>query len=74
MTTEGERIDNTGEPAEETNEVDQGDTGEDAAAEADPNNEVDKVKPVIYIGLVLTALFGLGEFLDQWKLKDNLRH
>ena len=65
MTTEGERIDNTGEPAEETNEVDQGDTGEDAAAEADPNNEVDKVKPVIYIGLVLTALFGLGEFLDQ---------
>ena len=65
MTTEGERIDNTGEPAEETNEVDQGDTGEDAAAEADPNNEVDKVKPVIYIGLVLTALFGLGEFQDQ---------
>ena len=64
MTTEGERIDNTGEPAEETNEVDQGDTGEDAAAEADPNNEVDKVKPVIYIGLVLTTLFGLGEFLD----------
>ena len=74
MTTEGERIDNTGEPAEETNEVDQGDTGEDAAAEADPNNEVDKVKPVIYIGLVLTALFGLGEFQDQWKLKDILRH
>ena len=74
MTTEGERIDNTGEPAEETNEVDQGDTAEDAAAEADPNNEVDKVKPVIYIGLVLTALFGLGEFQDQWKLKDNLRH
>ena len=67
MTTEGERIDNTGEPAEETNEVDQGagDTAEDAAAEADPNNEVDKVKPVIYIGLVLTALFGLGEFKDQ---------
>ena len=65
MTTEGERIDNTGEPADETNEVDQGDTGEDAAAEADPNNEVDKVKPVIYIGLVLTALFGLGEFQDQ---------
>ena len=65
MTTEGERIDNTGEPAEETNEVDQGDTGEDAAAEADPSNEVDKVKPVIYIGLVLTALFGLGEFQDQ---------
>lgn len=65
MTTEGERIDNTGEPAEESNEVDQGDTGEDAAAEADPNNEVDKVKPVIYIGLVLTALFGLGEFQDQ---------
>ena len=65
MTTEGERIDNTGEPAEETNEVDQGDTGEEAAAEADPNNEVDKVKPVIYIGLVLTALFGLGEFQDQ---------
>ena len=74
MTTEGERIDNTGEPAEESNEVDQGDTGEDAAAEADPSNEVDKVKPVIYIGLVLTALFGLGEFLDQWKLKDILRH
>ena len=74
MTTEGERIDNTGEPAEESNEVDQGDTGEDAAAEADPNNEVDKVKPVIYIGLVLTALFGLGEFKDQWKLKDILRH
>ena len=74
MTTEGERIDNTGEPAEESNEVDQGDTGEDAAAEADPNNEVDKVKPVIYIGLVLTALFGLGEFQDQWKLKDILRH
>ena len=23
-------------------------------------NEQDKVKPVIYIGLVLTALFGLG--------------
>ena len=67
MTTEGERIDNTGEPAEETNEVDPsaGDTGEDSAAEADPNNEVDKVKPVIYIGLVLTALFGLGEFQDQ---------
>ena len=65
MTTEGERIDNTGEPAEETNEVDQGDTGEDAAAEADPSNEVDKVKPVIYIGLVLTALFGLGEFQYQ---------
>ena len=32
MTTEGERIDNTGEPAEESNEVDQGDTAEDAAA------------------------------------------
>ena len=74
MTTEGERIDNTGEPAEESNEVDQGDTGEDAAAEADPSNEVDKVKPVIYIGLVLTALFVLGEFLDQWNLKDILRH
>ena len=71
MTTEGERIDNTGEPAEETNEVDQGDTGEDAAAEADPSNEVDKVKPVIYIGLVLTALFGLGEYQD--KLKRDAR-
>ena len=69
MTTEGERIDNTGEPAEETNEVDQGDTGEDAAAEADPNNEVDKVKPVIYIGLVLTALFGLGEYRYKLKLE-----
>ena len=29
--------------------------------EANAENEIDKVKPVIYIGLVLTALFGLGK-------------
>ena len=39
----------TREPADENT------TAEDEAA-----NEQDKVKPTIYIGLVLTALFGLG--------------
>lgn len=30
-------------------------------APAEAENEIDKVKPVIYIGLVLTLLFGLGK-------------
>ena len=55
MTTEsGEVMENN--DADEAEEV--GDGGE---TEANVENEIDKVKPVIYIGLVLTALFGLGK-------------
>ena len=42
----------TREPTEENTE---------ANAEGEAANEQDKVKPTIYIGLVLTALFGLGK-------------
>lgn len=55
MTTEsGEVMENN--DADEAEEVVEG--GE---TEANAENEIDKVKPVIYIGLVLTALFGLGK-------------
>ena len=56
MTTEsGEIMENN--DANEAEEVGEGGGG---TAENDPNNEIDKIKPVIYIGLVLSALFGLG--------------
>ena len=40
----------------------------EAAAEAPPapDNEQDKVKPVVFIGLFITALLGLGKLGDQY--------
>ena len=40
----------------------------EAAAEAPPApyNEQDKVKPVVFIGLFITALLGLGELGDHY--------
>ena len=36
--------------------------GDDAAPPAATENEQDKVKPVVFIGLFITALLGLGKF------------
>ena len=55
MTTEsGEVMENN-----DADEAEEGVEGDETEASAE--NEIDKVKPVIYIGLVLTALFGLGK-------------
>ena len=53
MTTVTEDRNNEAEDDQNTNEA-------TATAETEAENEQDKVKPVIYIGLVLTALFSLG--------------
>ena len=38
----------------------------DAEAPPTPNNEQDKVKPVVFIGLFITACLGLGKLGDQY--------
>ena len=38
----------------------------DAEAPPTPNNEQDKVKPVVFIGLFITALLGLGKLGDTF--------
>ena len=45
------------------------DTSEDAEAEAPAaatDNDQDKVKPVVFIGLFITALLGLGKLGDTF--------
>ena len=38
----------------------------EAEAPPTPDNEQDKVKPVVFIGLFITALLGLGKLGDQY--------
>ena len=68
MTEETDHTDHREEDEEETLEVEAaGDVNdeeeEEEAGEPTGDPEQDKIKPVIYISLVLTSLFALGESL-----------